>query len=163
MFYIMSNDPTICPVCDNVMKYRDSLLRHMKLEGQNRKNYMIRRLQCTHCGSLHRELPDCFVPYKHYGAEIISGAVDGIVTSTDADSEDYPCEMTINRWKRWLAFNTNRINGYLRSIGFQVLGFSEELLKSTTSLLDDLRSSNPEWLETILRFIYNSGGFLAVV
>ncbi|GAU76601.1 hypothetical protein F3D3_3441 [Fusibacter sp. 3D3] len=62
-----------------------------------------------------------------------------------------------------MAFNTNRINGYLRSIGFQVLGFSEELLKSTTSLLDELRSSNPEWLETILRFIYNSGGFLGVV
>ena len=100
------------------------------------------------------------VPYKHYSAEVISGALDGIVTPDDADSEDAPCEETIHRWHHWLIANTLRIDGYLKSIGYQVLGFSEELLKFGASLLQKLRSSSERWLETILRFIYNSGGYL---
>lgn len=59
--------------------------------------------------------------------------------------------------------NQLRIDGYLKSIGYCLLGFSEELLNSGMSLLTELRSSIPEWLETILRFIYNSGGFLVSV
>ena len=49
---------------------------------------MIRRLRCTECHRHHNELPDCLVPHKHYEAEVISGVLDGIVTSEDADSED---------------------------------------------------------------------------
>ena len=56
--------------------------------------------------------------------------------------------------------NHQRIDGYLKSVGYRLLGFGEELLSTSMSLLDKLRSSNEEWLETILRFIYNSGGFL---
>lgn len=56
--------------------------------------------------------------------------------------------------------NHLRIDGYLKSAGYRLLGFGEELLSTSMSLLDKLRSSNEEWLETILRFIYNSGGFL---
>ena len=44
-----------------------------------------------------------------------------------------------------------------------MLGFSTELLGSRVSLLDKLRSSRPEWLETLLRFLYNSGGFLVPI
>ena len=56
--------------------------------------------------------------------------------------------------------NNLRIDGHLKSVGYRLLGFGEELLNASMSLLDKLRSSNEEWLETILRFIYNSGGFL---
>jgi len=64
------------------------------------------------------------------------------------------------RWHHWLMVNHLRIDGYLKSAGYRLLGFGEELLSTSMSLLDKLRSSNEEWLETILRFIYNSGGFL---
>jgi len=135
----------------------------MKHEGGSRSLFLIRRLKCTHCGRLHRELPDCLIPYKHYSSEVISGVLDGVVNSDDKDSEDYPCESTIARWHQWLAINTSRIDGYLKSIGYQSLGFSEELLKSSVSLLLKLRSSNKQWLEGILRLIYNSGGYLEPV
>ncbi|MGF7146337.1 hypothetical protein HNQ56_004804 [Anaerotaenia torta] len=82
------------------------------------------------------------VPYKHYSAEVISGVLDGFVTKEDEDTEDYPCEMTIHRWHHWMVANTMRIDGYLKSIGYQMLGFTEELLKSGVSLLQELRSSH---------------------
>jgi len=133
----------------------------MKHEGGTRTYFLIRRLKCNHCKKLHRELPDCLVPHKHYSAEVISGALEGVLTPQDAETEDYPCEMTLQRWHVWMVLNTDRINGYLKSIGYQLLGFGEELLKSGTSLLHRLRSSSQRWLETIMRYIYNSGGCLA--
>ncbi|MEG0380021.1 MAG: hypothetical protein RR614_16200, partial [Eubacterium sp.] len=52
------------------------------------------------------------------------------------------------------------INGRLKSDGYRRFGFSESLLLSEVSLLDELRLTRQDWLETILRFIYNLGGFL---
>ena len=37
--------------------------------------------------------------------------------------------------------NEDNINGYLKSIGHRLLGFSEELLRAETSLLSELRKS----------------------
>ena len=44
-----------------------------------------------------------------------------------------------------------------------MLGFGEDLLHSKVSLLTKLRKSSEVWLETILRVIYNSGGYLVPV
>lgn len=160
IFLVKSNDSSICPFCNNALEYRDSCKRSMKHEGGNRTDILIRRLKCIHCKVLHRELPDCVVPYKHYSAEVISGTLEDIVSPDDLDSEDYPCEATQQRWHGWLAMNRDNINGQLKSLAHRTLGFSEELLKSGTSLLCEIRSSNRWWLETILRYIYNSGGYL---
>ena len=100
-----------------------------------RRRFLIRRLKCSSCGKLHRELPDCLVPYKHYASEVISGVLDGIVTPEDDDSADYPCEMTMRRWHYWLEANRIRIDGYLKSTGCRLLGFSTELLESRVPLL----------------------------
>ena len=135
----------------------------MQLEGGERRKFLIRRLKCSSCGRLHRELPDCLAPYKHYASEVISGVLDGIVSPDDEDSTDYPCETTMHRWHCWLEANQLRIDGYLKSTGYRLLGFSTELLESRVSLLNKLRSSRLEWLETLLRVIYNSGGFLVPV
>ena len=108
-------------------------------------------------------LPDFMVPYKHYDSETISGVIDETVTSDDLDSENYPCEMTMQRWKIWFRANTPRIDGTLRSVGYRELGFSRKFLKTGYSLLDELRASVREWLEVILSFIYNSGNHLEPV
>ena len=55
--------------------------------------------------------------------------------------------MTMRRWHCWLEANRLRIDGYLKSTGYRLLGFSTELLGSRVSLLDKLRSSRPEWLK----------------
>ena len=73
---------------------------------------MIRRFRCSGCGRYHNELPDCLLPYKHYEAEAISGVIDGVVTSDDLDSEDYPCVYTMLLWIRWFTGNLERIEGY---------------------------------------------------
>ncbi len=122
---------------------------------------MIRRLVCPNCHRLHNELPDCLVPYKHYGTETISGVLDGIVTPDDDDSEDYPCMQTMRRWLDWLVQNLANIEGSLRRAGHAILGLGKEILSSAGSLLDLIRTRYRNWLEVILRIIYNSGGSLA--
>ena len=163
IFFVESSAISYCPVCGEPLSYRDSCVRIMRLEGGRRRRFLIRRLKCCNCGKLHRELPDFLVPYKHYASEVISGVLDGIITPEDDDSADYPCERTMHLWQCWLEANRFRIDGYLKSAGCRLPGFSTELLESRMPLLDKLRSSQPEWLETLLRFLYNSGGFLVPV
>ena len=106
-------------------------------------------------------LPDMLVPYKHYREETVSGVLDGIVSPDDEDSENYPSEQTMVRWHHWFMANRLNIEGQMKSIGYRLLGFNEELLKSGISLLLHMRSSIPDaWLKTVLRYIYNSGNTL---
>ena len=106
-------------------------------------------------------LPDMLLPHKHYPEETVSGVLDGVIGPDDADSENCPSEKTMFRWKHWLMFNHLNIDGQMKSIGCRVLGFKEELLTSSVSLLQYMRSSLPDaWLKTIIRYIYNSGSGL---
>lgn len=157
----MSHDTQYCPDCQTVLKHRDYKLRVTKSEGGTKQFIQIERLRCKQCERLHNALPDFLVPYKHYTAEVISGVLDSVVLPTDQDSEDYPCEETMKRWQAWLKSNQNNIEGYIRSIGCRLLGFGEDLLHARQSLLTHLRKSTEFWLESILRMIYNAGGFLA--
>lgn len=102
------------------------------------------------------------MPYKHYETEVISGVLDGVVQPDDLDSEDYPSFTTMLRWLQWFRENHERINGYLRTIREFLLGYNEEKL-SSVSLLDSFRNQYQNWLEIILRQIYNSGGFLVPI
>ena len=130
--------------------------------GRERRTLRIRRLRCPKCGRMHRELPDCLVPFKHYETQVISGVLDGVVTPDDEISEDYPSEGTMKRWSHWLKANSLRMEGYLRAFGSLLSDF-KELLNSGAALLPILRSSTPQWLEWITLLIYNSGGLLVPV
>lgn len=154
----MSNEQDgICPECTGKLHYRDSRLRIWKLYCGETRHLTIRRMKCCVCGRLHNELPDCSVPYKHYGNEVIENVLDEVSTPEDSSTEDYPCEATMHRWKHWLLANSFRIEGTLRSVGTTLLGFSNELLKSKVSLLRELRELGGDWLGVILRLIYNTG------
>ena len=50
-------------------------------------------------GQIRRELPDYISPYKQYEAEVIRGVLEGFITCETYGYEDYPCEMTMARWK----------------------------------------------------------------
>ena len=89
IFFVESSAISYCPICGEPLAYRDSCQRIMLLEGRERRIYIIRRLKCHQCGRIHRELPDCLAPFKHYATEVISGVLDGIVTPEDDDSADY--------------------------------------------------------------------------
>ncbi|MCD8348657.1 MAG: DUF6431 domain-containing protein [Lachnospiraceae bacterium] len=160
IFVIISLTVSYCPICGEALDYRDTCIRYLLREGRDKETYIIPRGKCDKCGKIHRMLPDIVVPYKQYAAEVISGVLDEVIQPEDEDSADYPCDVTMQRWHHWLMANELRIDGYLKSAGHRVLGFSEELLKTDVSLLKQLRNSCSAWLETVLRFIYNSGGFL---
>ena len=104
------------------------------------------------------------MPYKHYEAEVIAGVLDEVVLPEDLDSEDYPSFSTMLRWLQWFRENLQRIEGYLRTAGYQLLNLGEELLFTPDLLLlNKIRNSCQNWLELILRLIYNSGGFLVPI
>jgi len=117
-------------------------------------------LKCPRCKKLHRELPDILAPYKHYHLDIIMGMLEGTLTKGEDEYEDYPCEKTVERWEAWFSQNKTDIDGYLKSVGHRLLGYGEELLYSTVSLLERMKCSVDNWLGIILRMIYNSGGRL---
>lgn len=157
-FCVVNNEENdICPNCFGKLIHRDSRKRICKLYNGEVKYLVIRRMKCNDCGHLHNELPDCSVPYKHYGSEVIENVLDEVSTPEDTSTEDYPCETTMNRWKHWFETNLNHIEGTLRSVGVTLLGFGERILKSKVSLLTEMRKLGGDWLSMILRIIYNTG------
>lgn len=103
------------------------------------------------------ELSDCLVPHKHFEAEVISGVLDGVVTPDDEDSEEYPSFQTMLRWLRWFTMNLQNIEGHLRNAAARLF---QQTSASVSSLLETIHTNYANWLEIILRVIYNSGGFL---
>lgn len=103
----------------------DRKLRVHKEAGGKKSWFSINRLKCTNknCGKLHNELPDCMIPYKHYGSEIIEDVVDEVVGPDDIETENYPCEGTMKHWKWWMLYNEANINGQMRSMLHHLLDF----------------------------------------
>ncbi len=157
-FYVVSNEQdSVCPECTGKLQYRDSRVRIWKFYGGKVRHLIIRRMKCSVCGRLHNELPDCSVPYKHYGNEVIENVLDEVSTPEDASTEDYPCESNHETVETLVCRESLRVEGTLRSVGTTLLGFGDQLLKSKVSLLTELRKSGGDWLRIILRFIYNTG------
>lgn len=90
---------TICPNCGGKLRYYGRTNRIICYGNGKRRKISIKRMKCGDCGSYHRELPTDIIPYKHYDAEIIRGVVEGFITPETLGYEDYPCEMTMLRWK----------------------------------------------------------------
>jgi hypothetical protein len=65
----------------------------------------------------------------------------------------------MKHWKWWLSRNEANINGQMRSMAQRLLDLDIGFLKSSESLLEELRRRiSPGWLSVVTRFIYNSGG-----
>ena len=90
---------TSCPNCHGILNYYDTVNRIMRSKSQKVRQIRIRRLKCSACGSIHREIPSIVFPYKQYEAEVIVGVLEGFITPETLGYEDYPCEMTMGRWK----------------------------------------------------------------
>lgn len=92
-------DEKVCPKCNGKLIYYDTVNRIVRMKNGVVKYIKIRRFRCKSCHSIHRELPNFIFPYKQYEADVINGVVDGYITPETLGYEDYPCEMTMNRWK----------------------------------------------------------------
>ena len=95
---VAENEPN-CPNCGEELKHYDNVQRIVRTKGRKTEWITIQRLRCPCCGTLHRELPDYIYPYKQYEIEVIKGVLEGFISNNTLGYEDYPCEMTIKRWK----------------------------------------------------------------
>ena len=96
---MVSNNKSTCPKCRGQLKFYDKVNRIVRTKNRYTRQITIRRLKCVNCGSIHREIPNYIFPHKQYEAEVIMGVLEGLITSETLGYEDYPCEMTMFRWK----------------------------------------------------------------
>jgi len=89
----------ICSMCGKPLKYYDSVPRIVRSRARKTKWILIQRFRCDCCRCIHRDLPEYIYPYKQYDAEIIQGVLEGLITCETFGFEDYPCEMTMIRWR----------------------------------------------------------------
>ena len=153
------SEPCLCPECKKgILKIRAHVRRHYRKEDSGEKIWQEISLgQCDRdeCGRMCRILPPYMVPHKHYEEPVISKVLDG--TITEETPIGFPSIQTMCYWIAWLNKNLSRMESLLRSIGYQVLGYGEELLFSTETLVEQLRRDTNQWLKIIIRAIYNSG------
>lgn len=90
---------TTCSKCGGDIKYYDKVLRIVRTKNRKARWIKVERFKCLKCGGVHRRLPENIFPYKQYEAEIIRGVLEGFITPETLGYEDYPCEMTMARWK----------------------------------------------------------------
>ncbi len=88
-----------CPNCGEKLKRYDEVQRIVRTKGHRTNHVKIQRLRCPSCGRIHRELPSYIFSYKQYDADVIQGVIEGFITSDTLGFEDYPCEMTMIRWR----------------------------------------------------------------
>ena len=96
---MMQYKDNLCTLCGGGVKYYDRVLRIVRLAERKTIWIYVQRFKCMSCGRIHRKLPANLQPYKQYDARIITGVVNGTITSNMIEFEDYPCEMTMKRWK----------------------------------------------------------------
>lgn len=96
---MVSNDKLKCSDCGGRLKYYDKVSRIVRTKGRQTKWVKIPRYYCQSCEKIHRHLPDYIYPYKQYESEVITGVVEGYITCETIGYEDYPCEMTMIRWR----------------------------------------------------------------
>ena len=160
-FTITSKEEPRCPYCGALLEFEDHVRRHRKLAGGEKEWFWIERRSCPACWCLHRVLPDFLAPYKHYDIGIITGVLNGEITSDLLAFEDYPCERTMERWQDWMILNLIFINAYLKSVGIRLFAFGIALAYAAADLVEELNGRTPHgWLKTIIRAIYNTGASL---
>lgn len=89
-----------CGKCNGELKRYDSVWRMIKRKGGEKKKILVERFRCSDCGSVKRNLPDYIYPYKHYESDIIDGVIEGLIDSDTLGFENFPCDMTMQRWKK---------------------------------------------------------------
>lgn len=88
-----------CIKCgENCRKY-GTVQRTVKSGGGRKEAIRVQRWQCLSCGYVFRELPENVERFKQYSKTVIDGVKSGEIDESILEYEDYPCEMTMRRWR----------------------------------------------------------------
>ena len=89
----------MCPKCGGEIQRYGKVRRKVLTKYRNSKWITVQRYRCKSCGHVWRDLPDNILPYKQYEREMIEGVREGLIDSDILGFEEYPCEMTMKRWR----------------------------------------------------------------
>lgn len=89
----------MCPKCGGEIQRYGKVRRKVLTKYRNSKWITVQRYRCKSCGHVWRDLPDDILPYKQYEREMIEGVREGLIDSDILGFEEYPCEMTMRRWR----------------------------------------------------------------
>ena len=151
-FAVKTEEFSNCPFCGGDLKYRDSVFRNLKDLASEVTRYLIRRLLCLECRSLHRELPDIIQPYKHYGSAVIQAIIDNGEEALSCAADN----STIVRWKTGFANAASDINQRLSSVYVRMTENTVPLAKTET-ILKRVRKSEGRWLAYVMKLLINGG------
>lgn len=152
-----------CPCCGGVLHYRDMVPRIVRKYGGETSRILISRFRCSNedcTAKIHRGLPSQLTPYKHFLTEVIEDAVDNVIQMNDdicPDDISSPSEQTMTKWKSWIECNKELVNEVLARMACFLLSYGIVSPNSQHTWLDTLRADGAGWLQTVLRFTYNSG------
>ena len=150
IFFVKSKEKSYCPFCSSSLAIRDSKNRKALKDDGVKRIYRLRRLKCSACDTLHTELPDFMLPFKHYEASVIEEALEGPNGHCPADNS------TMNRWRSWFERNRTLIESSLSSLCTQLHG-SHVPLNESFSLLDSLNLIRSGCLKHAVKLLINSG------
>lgn len=95
---MVRNGITNCPNCGGSLRFYDMVSRVVRTKNRDTSKIYMRRLRCSKCNRVHRELPEVVMPYKQYETILVESVMDEIITPSTFGYEDYPCEATMKRW-----------------------------------------------------------------
>ena len=151
-FQVITSESPTCPHDGGRLEYRDSVRRTVLNMYSEATLYLLRRLLCSVCGALHRELPNTIQPYKHYGSEVIQAVID--------DSGDAACcaadDSTIRRWKSDFSEAEPDIKQRLTSVYSRMVE-STVTAASSECILDRIRAGEKNWLAFVTGLLVNCG------
>jgi len=141
-----------CPYCQSELVYRDSIKRKLKDTVGAIAQYILRRLKCQGCSSLHREIPDNIQPYKHYDSQTIQSVIEG-------SKEGKLCEAdytTMRRWKKTIAEAEPDIIQRLASV-YARGGDGKAPIQLNSMSLAGIRAREKHWLRYVMKLLINNG------
>jgi len=146
---VISAEESRCPYCGSALCYRNSRLRGLLDELQEKAVYLLRRLWCECCRHLHTEIPAIIQPYRRYASCVIQDVLEGGDTCTADDS-------TIRRWRNDFKEAKADIEQRLRSAYVHETGAHAPVTKGTVTL-DALIKREPRWLSFVMKLLICHG------
>jgi hypothetical protein len=110
--FIRSKEDSVCPICSSNLKTIGSKQRKVIEQDGSKQTYVIRRLRCIKCKTIHHELPDLIVPYKRHCLSTIELAISTKQGSSLITSSSTTASYTIRKIKTWW----NVVSVYLMNI-----------------------------------------------
>ena len=97
VIHITNDNEPQCPACGNLLRFIGTYRRKLRDSEYRDDTFIVRKLRCDACKSIHAELPSLFIPYKQYSRKGMEDAVYNPNTSFSGE------ESTIRRWRAFLS------------------------------------------------------------